>query len=76
MNKNILSITLAVAVIGAVLAPAESPARQIVNAVNANAMNLDRCPYYPSPAICRLWAMPMIAGNTTADLTLAQAPTT
>jgi hypothetical protein len=75
MNKNILSVALAVTVFGALLLPAESSARQIVNRVNADAMNLDRCPYYPSPTVCRLWTMPTTAASATGDLTLARAST-
>ncbi len=61
--KKVFGITLMLTLIGAVLVPAEGSSGQIANNANAYEMNLDRCPYYPSPAFCRLWSRPERMGN-------------
>jgi hypothetical protein len=51
MNK-IIGIALAFTIIGGVVIVAEGPELQSANSANAYSMNLDRCPYYPSPVAC------------------------
>jgi hypothetical protein len=46
-------ITLAFTVLGGALALAQGSKPQATNSTNVHAMNLDRCPYYPSPVFCR-----------------------
>jgi hypothetical protein len=52
MNK-VIGIALAFTVIGGVVIMADGPEVQTANGANAYSMNLDRCPYYPSPVVCR-----------------------
>jgi hypothetical protein len=51
MNK-VIGIALAFTIIGGVVIVAEGPELQSANSANAYPMNLDRCPYYPSPVAC------------------------
>jgi hypothetical protein len=60
MNK-VIGIALAFAIIGGVVVVAEGPELQSANRANAYSMNLDRCPYYPSPVVCHSRS----AGRTT-----------
>jgi hypothetical protein len=49
---KVIGIALAFAIIGGVVIVAEGPGLQSANSANAYSMNLDRCPYYPSPVAC------------------------
>ena len=51
--KKVIGIALAFAIIGGVVIVAEGPELQFTKSANAYSMNLDRCPYYPSPVACR-----------------------
>ncbi len=51
MNK-VIGIALAFTIIGGVVILAEGPGLQFANGADAYSMNLDRCPYYPSPVVC------------------------
>ena len=58
MKTNILGITLAVTITGGLLAltasaVADGSKLQSANSSNVYAMKMDRCPYYPSPVVCR-----------------------
>jgi hypothetical protein len=53
MSTKVIVTTLAFAIIGGTLAPAQDSKPQATNSANAHVMNLDRCPYYPSPVFCR-----------------------
>lgn len=53
MTTKIIVITLAFTVLGETLALAQGSKPQATNRANTHAMNLDRCPYYPSPVFCR-----------------------
>ena len=61
MDGKILGIALiglASALFGAAPADAQQvPHFQPKTTMNAAVMNLDRCPYYPSQAICRAWGI-------------------
>jgi hypothetical protein len=76
MKTNVLGITLALAVTitGGLFAALAASAvadgsKQSANSSNY-AMKLDRCPYYPSPVVCRDGAR---AHTTSGGLTPAQA---
>jgi hypothetical protein len=77
MKANVLGITLALAVTitGGLLAltasaVADGSKLQSANSSNVYAMKMDRCPYYPSPVVCRDRSR---AHATSAGLTSAQA---
>ena len=53
MSTKIIATTLAFTVLGGTLALAQSSKPQPTSSANVHAMNLDRCPYYPSPVFCR-----------------------
>ena len=58
MKTNVLGITLAVTITGGLLAltasaVADGSKLQSANSSNVYAMKMDRCPYYPSPVLCR-----------------------
>jgi hypothetical protein len=58
MKTNVLGITLAVTITGGLLAltanaVADGSKLQSANSSNVYAMRMDRCPYYPSPVVCR-----------------------
>jgi hypothetical protein len=53
MTTKVIAITLAFTVVGATLALAQASKPQATNSANIHQMNLDRCPYYPSPVFCR-----------------------
>lgn len=53
MTTKVIAITLAFTVLGGTLALAQASKSQATNSANGHAMNLDRCPYYPSPVFCR-----------------------
>ena len=68
--KKVIGIALAFTIIGGVVIVAEGPELQSANSANAYSMNLDRCPYYPSPVACRSGS----TGRTTiGSLTPSQA---
>jgi hypothetical protein len=50
--KKVIGIALAITIMGGVVVLAEGPEPQSANRANAYSMNLDRCPYYPSPVAC------------------------
>ena len=52
--RVVINITVAIAIIGGVFALWESSNSNLQTAPtpNAYAMRMDRCPYYPSPALC------------------------
>jgi hypothetical protein len=71
MKTNVLGITLAVTLTGGLLALTASTVTddsklQSANSSNVYAMRMDRCPYYPSPIVCR-------EHMTSGGLTSAQA---
>jgi hypothetical protein len=51
MNK-VIGIALAFTIIGGMVLVAEGPELQSANGAHAYSINLDRCPYYPSPVAC------------------------
>jgi hypothetical protein len=53
MTTKAIAITLAFTVLGGTLALAQGVKPQATNSANVHGMNLDRCPYYPSPVFCR-----------------------
>jgi hypothetical protein len=53
MTTKVIIVTLAFTVLGGTLALAQGSKPQATNGANVHAMNLDRCPYYPSPVFCR-----------------------
>ncbi len=53
MTTKVIVITLAFTILGGTLALAQSSKAHATNSANVHAMNLDRCPYYPSPVFCR-----------------------
>jgi hypothetical protein len=53
MTMKVIAVTLAVAVVGGTIALAQSLKPRATNGANVHAMNLDRCPHYPSPVFCR-----------------------
>jgi hypothetical protein len=54
MTTKAIAITLAFTVLGGgTLAMAQGVKSQATNSANVHGMNLDRCPYYPSPVFCR-----------------------
>jgi hypothetical protein len=53
MNTKVLGITLAFTMMGGVLALADGSKLKSWNSANIFAMKMDRCPYYPSPVVCR-----------------------
>jgi hypothetical protein len=75
MKTNVLGITFALAVTGGLLAltasaVADGSKLQSANRSNVYAMKMDRCPYYPSPVVCRDGSR---AHTTSGGLTSAQA---
>jgi hypothetical protein len=77
MKANVLGITLALAVTitGGLLAltasaVADGSKLQSANSSNVYAMKMDRCPYYPSPVVCRDGSR---AHTTSGGLTSAQS---
>jgi len=52
MTTKVIAIALAFTVVGATLALAQSSKPQATNGASVHGMNLDRCPYYPSPVFC------------------------
>jgi hypothetical protein len=52
MNTELIGIALTFAMMGGVLALADGSKLQSANSANVFAMK-DRCPYYPSPVVCR-----------------------
>lgn len=64
MNAKILGVALICAVpalIGKAPAFSQDRAPQAAKVANVAMSDLDRCPYYPSPAVCRMWGMGMSA---------------
>jgi len=53
MNTKIFSIALAATILVGGLAAAEPSKTNAVNSTDTYAMRMDRCPYYPSPVLCR-----------------------
>jgi hypothetical protein len=53
MNTKVIGITLVFTTMSGVLALADGPKLQFANSANVFAMKMDRCPYYPSPVVCR-----------------------
>lgn len=53
MTTKVIAITLAFTFLGGTLAVAQGSKPQATNSANTRAINLDRCPYYPSPVFCR-----------------------
>ena len=53
MSTKVIIIALAFTVLGGMLAMAQSSKPQTAHSAHVHAMNLDRCPYYPSPVFCR-----------------------
>jgi hypothetical protein len=53
MTTKAIAITVAFTVLGGTLALAQGAKPQATNSANVHGMNLDRCPYYPSPVFCR-----------------------
>lgn len=53
MTTKVIVATLTFAVMGGMPALAQSSKPQAANKANVHAMDLDRCPYYPSPVFCR-----------------------
>jgi hypothetical protein len=51
-SRVVINITLAIAIIGGAFALWEISNLQTVPTPKAYAMRMDRCPYYPSPAVC------------------------
>jgi hypothetical protein len=52
MTTKVIIIALAFSVLGGALAVAQSLKPQTTHSTTVHAMNLDRCPYYPSPVFC------------------------
>lgn len=52
MTAKVIVIALALTAMGGMIALADASKQQAEN-MNVHAMNLDRCPYYPSPVFCR-----------------------
>jgi hypothetical protein len=74
MKTNLLGITLAVTITGGLLAltasaVADGSKLQSANSSNVYVMKMDRCPYYPSPVVCRDGSR---ARMTSGGLTSAQ----
>jgi hypothetical protein len=70
MIKKILGTALALictglAIVGSAPALARDHMKQAANGVYA--MNLDACPYYPSPVVCRLRSIPTTTGSAMAS---------
>ena len=51
-SRVVVNFTLAIAIIGGAFALWESSNLQTESRPEAFAMRMDRCPYYPSPAVC------------------------
>jgi hypothetical protein len=70
MTTKVIVITLAVTIMGGVLALADGSKLQSANSANGHATKMDRCPYYPSPVFCRSSSR---ARTTSGRLTPPQA---
>ena len=53
MTTKVIAVTLAFTVLSGTLTLASGSKPQAMNSANVHAMNLDRCPFYPSPVFCR-----------------------
>jgi hypothetical protein len=63
MNTKIIGIALAVTIVSGGLAVAEGSKAHSKNGTNVHAMRMDRCPYYPSPVVCRDFSRAHTASN-------------
>ena len=52
MKASILAIALGFSALGIPVAACIAENANPANQANATAMNMDRCPYYPSPVVC------------------------
>jgi hypothetical protein len=53
MTPKVILCTLGFAIMAGMLALADGSKSQSANSANVYQMKMDRCPYYPSPVVCR-----------------------
>jgi hypothetical protein len=70
MIAKVIIITTTFTIMGGVLALADGSKPQSANSANGHAKKMDRCPYYPSPVLCRSG---LRARTTSGGLTPPQA---
>lgn len=53
MTPKVSLFTLGLAIVAGTLALADGSTSQSANSANVYQKKMDRCPYYPSPVVCR-----------------------